>query len=77
MEKFRKITEINIALNHVVIHSKEFVKIDNVDVELALPVHTISYVNSISGREQLLATQPENVVSSVFAIWGDNPTVEE
>ena len=35
------------------------------------------YLNSVSGREELLKEQTENVVNAVFAIWGSEPVVEE
>ena len=34
-------------------------------------------MDSVSGREELLKEQTENVVNAVFAIWGSEPVVEE
>ncbi len=39
--------------------------------------HRRTYLNSVSGREELLKEQTENVVNAVFAIWGSEPVVEE
>ena len=46
----------------------EFKEIDN---------HRKAYVNSKSGRKELQSEQSEKTVSSVFAVWGDNPIIEE
>lgn len=39
--------------------------------------HRRTYLNSVSGREELLKEQTENVVNAVFAVWGSEPVVEE
>lgn len=36
-----------------------------------------AYVNSESGREQIVAELPQAQVNAIMAVWGDIPTVEE
>lgn len=38
--------------------------------------HRRLYVNSESGRADLVAFEPEEIVNEVMAMWGDTPTVE-
>ena len=37
--------------------------------------HRTAYVNSADGRKIISENEPEDVVTSVFAIWGDTPTL--
>lgn len=39
--------------------------------------HRRAYSNSASGREMLIANEPEDTVAEVMEVWGDTPTVEE
>lgn len=39
--------------------------------------HRRLYVNSESGRADLVAFEPEEIVNEVMAMWGNTPTVEE
>jgi len=36
-----------------------------------------AYVNSIQGREQIIAELPQVQVNAIMAVWGDTPTVTE
>jgi hypothetical protein len=36
-----------------------------------------AYVNSINGREQIVAELPQAQVNAIMAVWGDTPTVTE
>lgn len=36
-----------------------------------------AYGNWQSDRERLMQSEPDDVVSAVFAIWGDTPTVAD
>lgn len=38
--------------------------------------HRRAYENSESGRADLIAFEPDEVVNEVMAVWGDTPTVE-
>lgn len=61
-----------------------------VEVEVQVPVeveveketqvgsnHRRAYSNSKSGRTELVANEPEEVVTEVLMVWGDEPTVKE
>lgn len=39
--------------------------------------HRCAYSNSASGRGLLMANEPEDIVSEVFSVWGEEPTAEE
>lgn len=39
--------------------------------------HRTSYDNSESGRTMLAENEPEEIVATVFQMWGDSPTIEE
>ena len=36
-----------------------------------------AYVNSVQGREQIVAELPQAQVTAIMAVWGDAPTVAE
>lgn len=38
--------------------------------------HMVGYDNSESGRADLIAFEPDEVVNKVMEVWGDTPTVE-
>jgi len=63
-----------LAANFVEINTKWH---EIIEEEVTQHNHMVSYMNSPSGRERLQDEQPENVVESVFAIWGDTPTVAD
>lgn len=50
--------------------------IDGIDYDIGLP-NRKAYMNSPLGRESLSAELPEPYLSGVFAVWGDEPTVED
>ena len=39
--------------------------------------HRCSYENTKSGREYLMYNEPQDIINTVFEIWGDSPIVEE
>lgn len=39
--------------------------------------HRRAYSNSASGREMLIANEPEDTVAEVMEVWGDEPTIKE
>lgn len=41
------------------------------------PKHSVSYVNSLSGRQEVQRREPETIAAAAMAMWGDTPTVEE
>ena len=60
----------------VSIMTKTFVTVEGNRYEVGLP-HRIAYVNSAKGRAELQKDQPQNIVSAVLAIWGEQATIEE
>lgn len=44
--------------------------------EYAFPPHARAYYNHAKGREQLEAELTEPYLSAVFAVWGNEPTLE-
>ena len=60
----------------VSILTQKFSKIDEMDTQIG-ENHRTTYVNSPSGRKAITEEQPDEVVNSVFAIWGNEPTIEE
>lgn len=60
----------------VSIMTKRYVTVGNQSYEAGMP-HRVAYVNSRQGRDDLQREQMENIVNSVFAMWGDSPTVQE
>lgn len=59
----------------VSILTQKFIDLDGEKTQVGND-HRCAYVNSESGRQSLQESEPENVVSSVLAIWGDMPTVD-
>lgn len=60
--------------NSVSILTQKFIEIDGLKTQVG-ENHRCAYSNSITGRQELQNSEPEDVVASVFAIWGDTPTV--
>lgn len=60
----------------VSIITKKNIDVDGIKTQVG-ENHRCAYVNSERGRVKISEEQPEEVVNSVFAIWGDTPTIEE
>lgn len=60
--------------NSVSILTQKFIDINGVKTQVG-DNHRCTYVNSKIGRQYLREQESQNVVDSVFAIWGDTPTV--
>lgn len=58
----------------VSIITKKIIEMEGVSYEIGDP-HRCAYTNNIMGREQIQVNEPENIVTAVFAIWGDSPKV--
>jgi len=43
--------------------------------EYETPPHAKAYINSVDGRDELMAEVPEPYLSAVLAVWGEKPTV--
>lgn len=75
MEIIEKKTVDMLTIYSVSIATDKFIELDGEEQHVGQR-HRISYENSESGREKIKEEQPEEVVNSVFAIWGDEATVE-
>ena len=60
----------------VSIITKKFIDVDGIKTQVG-ENHRCAYVNSEFGRKAITESEPEDVVSSVMAIWGDTPTIEK
>ena len=60
----------------VSILTQKFIELDGIDTQVGGD-HRCAYANSETGRKDLQKQEPQNVVDSVFAIWGESPTVAD
>ena len=65
-----------LTTDSVSILTQKFIYVDGVETQVG-ENHRCSYVNSKTGRNTLQKQEPRDVVNSVFAIWGDVPTINE
>lgn len=63
-----------LTINSVSVLTQKFIEINGVKTQVG-ENHRCTYVNSKIGRQYLREQESQNVVDSVFAIWGDTPTV--
>jgi len=77
MYTITKTTIHRLTTEFVEIDSEQYVEINGQQIKLDVPKHSVSYINSVSGRERLLYDQPVNIIKAVLLIWGDEPTIEE
>lgn len=76
MEIKEKKTVDMLTTNSVSILTQKFIYVDGVETQVG-ENHRCAYANSITGRQDLQKQEPQDVVNSVFAIWGDAPTINE
>ena len=76
MEIKEKKTVDMLTSESVSILTQKFIDLDGVQTQVGKN-HRKSYVNTEVGRKAITESEPEDVVSSVMAIWGDKPTIEE
>lgn len=60
----------------VSILTQKFIELDGIDTQVGGD-HRCAYANSETGRKDLQKQEPQNVVDSVFATWGEAPTVAD
>lgn len=65
-----------LTTDSVSILTQKFIDVDGVETQVG-ENHRCSYANSLTGRQDLQKQEPQDVVNSVFAIWGDVPTINE
>ena len=73
--KEKKIIKVLVE-DGVIISTQKYIEIDGILNQVGDETNE-SYGNWASDRERLIENEPEDIVCSVFAIWGDVPTVEE
>ena len=76
IETIEKITLDNLNENSVSVLTQQFAEINGETVQVG-ENHRIAFVNSEYGRIELEAKLAEPYLSSVLAVWGDEPTVVE
>ena len=76
MEIKEKKTVDMLKKDSVSILTQKFINVDGVETQVG-ENHRRAYVNSKTGRNALQKQEPHDVVNSVFAIWGDVPTINE
>lgn len=60
----------------VSILTQKFIELDGIETQVGND-HRCAYANSAKGRNELQKQEPQDVVNSVFAIWGDALTINE
>ena len=76
MEIKEKKTVDMLKKDSVSILTQKFINVDGVETQVG-ENHRCAYVNSKTGRNTLQKQEPHDVVNSVFAIWGNVPTINE
>lgn len=76
MEIKEKKTVDMLTTDSVSILTQKFIDVDEVETQVG-ENHRCAYANSSTGRQDLQKQEPQDVVNSVFAIWGDVPTINE
>ena len=76
MEIKEKKTVDMLTTDSVSILTQKFIDVDGVETQVG-ENHRCAYANSVTGRQDLQKQEPQDVVNSVFAIWGDVPTINE
>lgn len=71
-----KITISLLTENLVSIIRKKYMTIDGVETQVG-ENERISYSNSSIGRQKVVSDIGEPYSTAIFAIWGDQPTVED
>ena len=60
----------------VSILTQKFIDVDGVETQVGED-NRCAYANSATGRQDLKKQEPQDVVNSVFSIWGDSPKINE
>lgn len=71
-----KYTIDNLNLDNVSVKKQTFMEYMGVEYPMGQPWRR-AYVNSESGRQQIVEELPQAQVNAVMAVWGDTPTVNE
>ena len=76
MEIKEKKTVDMLTIYSVSILTQKFIEVDGVETQVG-ENHRCAYSNSVTGRKDLQKQEPQNVVNSVFSIWGNSPKINE
>ena len=76
IEATEKITLDNLTENSVSVLTQQFANLNGQTVQVG-ENHRTAFVNSEYGRIELKDKLQEPYLSSVMAVWGENPTVEQ
>ena len=76
MEIKEKKTVDMLKKDSVSILTQKFIYVDGVETQVG-ENHRCAYSNSATGRKDLQKQEPQNVVNSVFSIWGNSPKINE
>jgi hypothetical protein len=60
----------------VSVKKQQYVEVNGTEYPIGEPWRR-AYVNSVFGRQQVMDEVPEPYRSAIFAVWGDEPTVED
>jgi len=60
----------------VSVKKQQYVEVNGAEYPIGDPWRR-AYVNSTSGRQQVMDEVPEPYRSAIFAVWGNAPTVSE
>ena len=74
MEILERKTVDMLTKDSVSILTQKFIEIDGHESQVG-ENHRCAYINSKSGRSNLIEGEPENVVNAVLEIWGDKASV--
>lgn len=71
-----KITLDMLTTDSVSVRSQRYTVVDGVEYPIGDP-HRRAYVNSVSGRDAVVAEVPDAQKNAIMAMWGIAPTVED
>jgi len=75
-DTIEKISLDMLTQDSVSVKRQQHVEVDGTEYPIGEPWRR-AYVNSSSGRQQVMDEVPEPYRSAIFAVWGDTPTVAD
>lgn len=69
-----KITLDMLTQESVSVKKQQYAVVDGTEYPIGEPYRK-AYVNSISGREEVINEVPEPQKNAIFAVWGSDPSV--
>lgn len=71
-----KITLDMLTQDSVSVKTQNYAVINDVEYPIGKP-HRKAYVNSVRGRSEVESEIPEPQQNAIFAVWGNEPTVDD